>query len=369
MRKTIRSIARRAAEPDPSRWAARLAITAVAALATAAVVRNRTARAERANPPTGDFVEVEGVRLHWVERGRGEPLVLLHGMATMALDFMLSPLVPMAARTHRVIVFDRPGYGHSTRPRDGRDWGPETHARLIDAALQKMGVEQPIVVGDSWSSQVAVAMALNHAEHVRAIVLEAGYYYPTPRPDILLIAPPAIPIVGDLLRWTVLPLVFRASWPLLVKRMFAPNKVAPAFWRFPAWMAVRPSQLRTTAAESVLAVEGAARLSRRYRRIAVPTVIIAGSGDMLVRQQEHSLRLHEELPDADFRLVHGAGHMLHHIVPEEMMAAIDAAAALADRRSAAAAPAEGKVGLASDAAVGAVTPLGDSRPIERVGEL
>ena len=338
MSETLRTLAARPGTRVANRWAARLAVVAVAALVAGAIVRNRTAKAERAHRPAGCFVEVDGVRLHWVERGQGQPLVLLHGMASMALDFMLSPLVPRAARKYRVIVFDRPGYGHSTRPRDGRDWGPEEHARLIHAALRKMGVERPIVLGDSWASQVALAMALDHPEHVRSLVLEAGYYYPTPRPDILLVAPPAIPIVGDLLRWTFLPLLYRAIWPLLVKRMFAPQKVTAEFWRFPAWMAVRPTQLRTTAEESVLVVAGAARLRRRYRRLAVPTVIIAGSGDMLVRPRGHSVRLHEALPDADFRLVPGAGHMLHHVAPDELMAAIDAAAALADKPSEVPAP-------------------------------
>jgi pimeloyl-ACP methyl ester carboxylesterase len=317
-----------------SPWPERLALVGVAALIAATVVRNRTAKAERANPPTGSFVEVDGVRLHWVERGEGEPLVLLHGMSTMALDFMLSPLVPMAASKYRVIVFDRPGYGHSTRPRDGRDWGPEEHARLIHAALRKMGIERPVVLGHSWASQVAVAMALQCPDRVRSIVLEAGYYYPSLRPDILLTAPPAIPVIGDLLRYTFAPLLYRLTWPSLVKRMFAPAKVTPNFWRFPAWMTVRPSQLRTTAAESALVVQGAARLNARYRDLTVPAVIIAGSGDVLVPPHGHSVRLHHELPEADFRLVPDMGHMLHHLVPGEVMAAIDAAAALADRRSA-----------------------------------
>jgi len=90
-----------------------------ATLGAAALVQERSRHAERSHPPLGMFLTVGGVQLHYVERGEGEPLVLLHGIATGALDFLLSEVVGKAARRYRVIVFDRPGYGYSQRPRDG----------------------------------------------------------------------------------------------------------------------------------------------------------------------------------------------------------------------------------------------------------
>ena len=101
---------------------------AVGALVVSALVnRHFTNKAERDNPPTGRFVEVDGVRLHYVERGSGEPLVLLHGNGSMIQDFETSGLVDMAAKSYRVIVFDRPGYGHSERPRS-TIWTAEAQA-------------------------------------------------------------------------------------------------------------------------------------------------------------------------------------------------------------------------------------------------
>ncbi|HYO60986.1 MAG TPA: alpha/beta hydrolase, partial [Actinomycetota bacterium] len=65
-----------------------------AALALSAFVNHRLAKkAERDNPPMGKFIEVDGVRLHYVERGSGRPLVLLHGNGSMAQDFLSSGLV------------------------------------------------------------------------------------------------------------------------------------------------------------------------------------------------------------------------------------------------------------------------------------
>ena len=60
------------------------AVTTVGALAISVVVNRRLARdAEHDNPPAGRFLEVTGVRLHYVERGSGTPLVLLHGNGSM----------------------------------------------------------------------------------------------------------------------------------------------------------------------------------------------------------------------------------------------------------------------------------------------
>ena len=92
------------------------AAVAIAILAISALVNWLAAKkAERDNPPTGKFVEVKGVRLHYVEEGEGEPLVLLHGNAGMIQDFACSGLIHRAARRYRVIVFDRPGFGYSDR--------------------------------------------------------------------------------------------------------------------------------------------------------------------------------------------------------------------------------------------------------------
>src|SRR4051794_5105948 len=86
----------------------------ITALFNAAMAR----RAERRNPPKGTFLEVDGVRLHYLESGSGSTVVLLHGNQAMADDFAISGVVDLLARKCPVIAFDRPGFGYSDRPRD-----------------------------------------------------------------------------------------------------------------------------------------------------------------------------------------------------------------------------------------------------------
>jgi pimeloyl-ACP methyl ester carboxylesterase len=308
-----------------------LLLAAAGLIAAAFVVRSKTRQAERAHPPTGQFIEVDGVRLHYVEHGQGQALVLLHGNGSMVEDFAGSSLVDRAAKDYRVIVFDRPGFGHSERPRN-RIWTPIAQARLLQRALQQLGVEQPIVLGHSWGTLVALAMALEFPSYVRSLVLLSGYYYPSLRLDAALVSPPAIPVIGDLLRFTISPLLGRAIWPAAVKAIFSPAAVSPRFNAFPMWMALRPSQLRAAAAESAMMVPAAMTLSARYRELNIPVMILSGADDRIANAQHNSRRLHNEVPQSELRLSPGVGHMIHYLVPDQVIAAVEAAEEMAAMR-------------------------------------
>jgi len=311
--------------------AALVGMGGLAALTAAAVWAQRKARAaERTHPPIGRFIQVDGVRLHYVERGEGTPLVLLHGNGSMIQDFAASGLLDLAARHYRVIAFDRPGYGYSTRPRS-RTWTPEEQARLFAHAFARLGIERPIVLGHSWGGQVALALGLDHPDSLGSLLLLSGYYFPTPRLDVVLLSPPAMPVLGDIQRYTVSPLIGRLIWPFMMRRIFGPDDEPPQFRRgFPKWMALRPGQIRAAAAESALMVPSAERLSRRLRELRVPAVIMAGEADRQVTTARQSARLAAELPGSTLRIVPWVGHMVHHIAPQRVLEAIDEAASMRD---------------------------------------
>ena len=298
------------------------ATAVVATLAASALVNHRLARnAERANPPMGRFVEVEGVRLHYLERGEGEVLVLLHGNGSMIQDFVSSGLVDLASRSHRVIVFDRPGYGYSDRPRS-KVWSPAAQADLIAKALARLGVSRTIVLGHSWGCLVAVEIGRRHADLVSALVLESGYYYPTARIDVVALSDPAVPVVGDVIRYTISPHAGRVLWPAMMRTIFGPAATPAKFGGFPKEMALRPSQIRASAAEAALMVPNALGASRRYGDLRMPVAIIAGEDDRLIDIDAQSARLHRDLPDSTFDRVPGVGHMVHQTATDTVMAAI-----------------------------------------------
>jgi len=294
-----------------TRWL--LAATALGAAATAAWVQVQARRARREHPPTGHFLRVDGVRLHYVVRGEGPTVVLLHGNVVTLRDFEACGLLDELAIHHRVIAFDRPGFGHSSRPRD-RLWTPQAQADVLAQALHHLGVEGAFVVGHSMGAMVATALAVHHPIRVRGLALLGGYYYPSMRVDALLVAPVALPVVGDVMRYTVSALSARALLGKMTQAMFAPCAVPEVFSALvPREMMLRPGQLRADAEDGTFLVPAAAAAKDHYGALSrIPVLLVAGGEDRIIDPEAHSGRLHQELPHSAYVVVPGAGHMVHY---------------------------------------------------------
>lgn len=324
--------------PRTLRVAAALTLAAGAALAGSAIaIRRKVRESEARNPPRGAFLEVEGVHLHFVDIGAGEAVVLLHGNGLTLDDWVLAGVVDDAARAYRVVAFDRPGFGYSSRPAD-RVWTAEAQADVIAAGMQRLGLAHAVVVGHSWGTLVAIALAHRHPRLVRGLVLASGYYHPSVRVDVPLLSPPALPVVGALMRWTVSPWIARLVWRPMLRRLFGPRQV-PAYFlqRFPRGLAVRPSQIAASAGASALLIPQSLRAAAVVRKLDLPIALVAGHDDRYVSTGWQSVLLHRRLRRSTLHVVAGAGHMVHHAAPHAVMAAIDAmdaAAAGSGQRSA-----------------------------------
>lgn len=301
-----------------------IAVLSGAALAAlAAYNRVRTIAAEAANPPRGRLLEVDGVTLHVVEVGPPDapPVVLLHGNVITLEDWFVSGVVERL-RGHRVILFDRPGYGFSERPR-GRAWTIRDQAALLREACRLLGAERPVVVGQSHGAMVALAWGLDAPASVAGLVLVSGYYFPTRRPDAMFVAPAAVPVLGPLLRNTVSPPFTRAALPTTLRVMFAPQDVPEAYYtEFPLPLVSRPGQIRAIASDGSRIAQDAAWLEERLPTLAVPAAVIAGDEDRVVSTDEQSRRLAGAI-GAPPEIVPGAGHTVHHAAPDRVAAAVD----------------------------------------------
>ena len=292
-----------------------VALAGAAALTALALGNHLVARrTERRHPPGGAFVEVNGVRLHYSDRGEGSPVVLIHGNAVTGDDWNTSGVAELLVQRHRVIIFDRPGFGYSERPR-GHLWTAAQQAELLHKALRQLGVARPVVVGHSWGTIVALALAERHQADVAGLVLLSGYYFWTLRPDTLLVLAGALPVVGDVLRYTVSPLLGWLQMPLLKWAMFSPARVPARFQaEYSPAMALRPSQIRATSVDGALMIPGALALRGHYKDLTLPVVIIAGDGDRVVYKCRAE-RLRDSIRGSELQIVKGAGHMVHHLVP------------------------------------------------------
>jgi pimeloyl-ACP methyl ester carboxylesterase len=144
-----------------------LLILLAVALAVNTVVTDRDT--EQARADTGRIVDLPGGDLHVREDGpRDAPaVVLLHGFAC-SLHWW-DQITPALARDHRVVRFDLLGHGGSEKPKEG--YGMESQARLVAAALDRLGVRRADVVGHSMGGSVATALAEQRPVLVESIVI------------------------------------------------------------------------------------------------------------------------------------------------------------------------------------------------------
>ena len=113
------------------------------------------------------FGEVNGVKIHYLRSGKGEPIILLHGYAQTS--HMWRPLIPELAKTHTIIAPDLRGFGHSSKPEGGYD--KKTMAQDIHALAASLGYTRAGIVGHDIGLMVAYAYAAQYPSEVDRIVL------------------------------------------------------------------------------------------------------------------------------------------------------------------------------------------------------
>jgi pimeloyl-ACP methyl ester carboxylesterase len=278
-------------------------------------------RAEAAHPPQGQFVSVEpGVELHYVRRGEGQPVVLIHGSDGVLQDFTLSVFDDLAEHFD-VIAFDRPGHGYSQRPGDQR-LTVELNAALIRQALHELAIDRPVLVGHSYGGAVALRHAIEHPEELAGVVHLAGGAYSQGSVVNPMFHAPRVPLVGPLLTHTLVPVsgpVARA----MNKPAFHPHPVPEEWQRTLDAFSLRPRQFENFAEEWRAFPADLRAMEASYRDITVPVTIVAGQLDRVAPAEAHGLRLHRDVPGSDLIRVPDAGHQLHHHRPQTVVEAVN----------------------------------------------
>jgi pimeloyl-ACP methyl ester carboxylesterase len=155
----------------------RKAITLVGG-AIAAIVALRWLRGRRedidwrSSKPPGEIIDVDGVAMHYIERGSGpNAAVLIHGF--LGHTYSYRHLIPDLAKDHRVIAVDLKGFGYSGRIKNS-DHSLAEQARLVSRLMDKLGIGRASVIGHSLGGEVAMRLAANHPERVDKLVLAAS---------------------------------------------------------------------------------------------------------------------------------------------------------------------------------------------------
>lgn len=250
----------------------------------------------------GRYYEVNGVRLYVEEAGSGPPMVFLHGV-TLDLTYW-RPIMQAFSGSHRVIAYDLRGCGRSggaTPP-----YSFDALVRDLDALLDQLGVERPILCGHSMGGNLGLQYTALHPERVAALVAADApglCNLVTSRPGLALFRlglslgrllgfnPPQKPTI-PLCRWLFWSKEFRDNHPEVLDA-----------WRR-QYLAATPVGLRT----SSRALANRPRNDRIFARITCPTLLLRGGDDRVVPQRDQ-VRYLKDLPNASLEILAGSGHM------------------------------------------------------------
>jgi pimeloyl-ACP methyl ester carboxylesterase len=298
----------------------------VGALAVLALITQAGVFAvQRAHPPQGRMIEVAGGSLQVVDigpRDAGLPIVMLHG-ASSNLEVMRRPVGERLAKTHRVILIDRPGHGWSTRV-SLSDSTPGPQSRMIAEALQKLDVQSAIFVVHSWSGALGLRIALDHPAVVAGLVMLAPAAYPWPGGVGQYNYAVTTPLIGPLLAHTItLPLGLLLA-DSGVRGVFAPQVMPDNFLKDTAThLLLRPREFVANATDLVTLRAAMAEQSPRYGGITAPITIIAGEADKTVSTHIHSQPLAKTAPNTKLIVLPGVGHMIQYAAPDLVIAEIE----------------------------------------------
>jgi haloalkane dehalogenase len=123
-----------------------------------------------------NYAEIDGLRMHYLDEGEGDPIVCFHGEPTWAYLYR-KLLPPLTSAGHRVICPDYAGFGRSDKPTDPRWYSYDRHVEMVTALLATLDLRDATVVVQDWGGPIGLRWAVENADRVaRLAILNTGLF-------------------------------------------------------------------------------------------------------------------------------------------------------------------------------------------------
>ena len=276
-----------------------------------------------AYPFTSRYVQLAAGRMHYVDEGAGDPVVLVHGTPTWSFEWR--HVIRALAPTRRVIAMDHLGFGLSDRPRDGA-YTPEWHAKNFDEFIDKLSPGPFTLVVHDFGGPIALGLALSRPDLVKRIVVVNSWMWSFEGDrDMVSKARVAQSALGGFLyRWLNFSVRVIAPSAWGDRRKLTPPIQAQYLDRFPdRWSR---GAVLWTLARSLL---GSSRFYdalwlQRAKLVGRPVTVVWGMRDSAFRPSLLA-RWREGVPHARIVEVARAGHWPHEEEPQAVVDAIRSA--------------------------------------------
>ena len=264
------------------------------------------------------------IPIHYQVAGHGpDPLIFLHGFASAHSTWHdMAGFFPMDR--FRLFLLDLKGFGLSSKPKDGA-YSVEDQSDVVRDFIRELGLRSVTIIGHSLGGAVALRIVLQELQGdapfaVSRLVLIGCAAYPQRLPKFFQRL--KMPLLGPVL-FRLIPA--RTMVRRTLERVFFDAKaVTPErFERYRSYLRGKgvPHVLRATV--KGIDPEVYARIGESYRKIAIPTLIIWGEEDRIIKLQ-NGVRLHGDIPGSRLKVVAKCGHNPHEERPGDTFDAINA---------------------------------------------
>lgn len=268
--------------------------------------------------PAANLIRIDDRLVHLEQKGQGEPVLLLHGFGASTYSWRM--VMPELAEQYRVVALDLYGFGWTERPDDWSRYTRDGQVELVLQVMDALGIDEAHIVGHSYGGSISMALAADHPDRVRSMVLvnSAAVDYPMNRR-----------------KWFARVGLFNFAYVrgLALRTGFVERVMGKAYYDD----SLVTDEL-VDAYLDRLRVEGAAQgfrgLSRplpesqrprdiHYKDLDVPTLLLWGAQDQLITLEVG--QYHADLfPDIRFVAIEGAGHAPMEERPDEFVQEVTA---------------------------------------------
>lgn len=273
------------------------------------------------------FMEIRGIRVHYKIYGSGVPtMILLHGFG--ASTFSWREVMQPLAKYGTVIAYDRPAFGLTSRPLPG-DWqgvnpySVEGNIALLLELMNRLNIQQAILIGNSAGGRLAMQMALAHPDRVAGLVLVDAAIYQGGG------------VQSSLVRFLMNTPQFNRVGPYLIRSAFAGQQgqsLISMAWHNPARITPeiiegyrKPLHMENwdrALWEFTKSGSGNEDLSLRFAELTMPVLVVTGDDDRIV-PTDLSLKLAEQIPNARLVVFSNCGHVPQEECPDQFLQATE----------------------------------------------
>lgn len=259
---------------------------------------------------SSDFVSINDINIHYLYAGKGDPIILLHGVPTYS--YLWRNIIEPLSETGLVLAPDLPGYGLSDKPADAH-YNISYFTDSFNGFINSQGLEKVSLVLHDLGGPVGLLWAVNNADRVDKIVILNTIVHPHFSLAMKLLLLSAR--VPGLSHWISSPsgIAYTMKWGVYNPGGLTPETISAYQAPF------LEAKARHATIKTLKSVESniLADILLQLKKFNKPVHLVCGENDPLLAWEMHQLK--KDLPDASFTAIKDCGHFVQEDQPQVLL--------------------------------------------------